>query len=348
MKQDKVSKLRQTNIFDLPDAIIPPDKRVFYPDWTNQPPVQETVITANSKRVLTVGNLLAFCSKAGVGKSSLCEAITASLINPHCDSLGFSVALKEYRRKVLYLDTERTIQDTWNAWERTYRRAGMKAPNIDKRVLFANLKAVSIPDRKKYVEQILNKNPDIGLIIFDGAGDFIRDTNSIAESCDFIDWINTFNPNISLVFSLHTNPRDDKPRGHIGSELCRRAESVFLVRKLDDGVREITTTFEYGKVRNDNDVISSYYRYSDNVQMFITTDYTPPKVISQEKQQEYSEMAEKIFEGRTECSTNYIVGKICEATGKIEPTSRTIFYRHFKDKLVQMNGTGWKLSRSFN
>lgn len=344
-KTKATKKGRQVSIFDIPDTIIPQDKRVFYPDWLNRPPLQDVIIQSKGKRVLTVGNLLAICSKPGVGKSSLCEAIIANLINNKADSLGFETRLNSYRKKVLYLDTERTLQDTWSAWERTYKRALMADPQIDKRVLFANIKSVAIPERKQYVEAILKNNTDIGLIIFDGAGDFIRDTNSIPETSEFIDWINSFNPMISLVFSIHTNPRDDKPRGHIGSELCRRAESVFLVRKLDDGVREITTEFEYGKVRNDNDTISHYYRYSDDFNMFITTDYTPKKVLTVETIERNKEIAQAIFEGRTECSTSYIITQMAEQTGKTEDACKGDFYRYFKDKLVQKTATGWKLQK---
>ena len=337
-------KAVQQNIFDIPDSIIPTDKRLFYPDWSNKPPKQDNVIKTQNKRVLTTGNILAICSKPGIGKSGICEAQIAYLLNPKCDSLGFQVVLRSPRDKVLYIDTERTIQDTWNAWERTYKRAGKKAPEIDKRIIFSNFKAVNVADRKKHVETILKNNPDIGLIIFDGAGDFIRDTNSIPESSEFIDWINSFNPLISLVCTIHTNPTDEKPRGHIGSEICRRAESVFLVRKLEDGIREITTNFVHGKVRNDDDAISTFYKYSDTDGMFITTDYTPAKALTKEKAEKYSDMARDIFDGRTECSASFIIQKIAEKEGIKEVASKGIFYRHFKDKIVKSEGNAWRIA----
>lgn len=340
-KTTKKTTKKQQNIFDIPDSIIPEDKRLFLPTWDNKPPQQQTIIKTQGKRVLTTGNLLAIVSRPGAGKSSICEAIIASILNTKCDSLGFDVKLQAPRDKVLYIDTERTPQDTWNSWERTYRRAGLKKPDIDKRVIFANFKAISVNDRKKYVETIFKSNQDIGLILFDGAGDFIRDTNSLQESGEFIDWINTFNFSISIVVSLHTNPNDSKPRGHIGSELCRRAESVFLVQKLDDGIREITTTFAYGKVRNDGDDISYHYKYSDENNMFISTDYAPKKAATVEKEGKYMEIAGAIFDGKTELSFGYIVTGIANAIGKPEGAGKQIFYRYFQDKLVVRSGTGW-------
>jgi hypothetical protein len=333
----------QSNIFDIPDSIIPEDKRLFLPTWDNKPPQQQTIVKTQGKRVLTTGNLLAIVSRPGAGKSSICEVVIANILNPKCDSLGFEVNLQAPRDKVLYIDTERTPQDTWNSWERTYRRAGLKKPYIDNHVIFANFKAISINDRKKYVEKIFENNQDIGLIIFDGAGDFIRDTNSLQESGEFIDWINTFNFSISIIVSLHTNPNDNKPRGHIGSELCRRAESVLLLRKLEDGVRQITTDFEHGKVRNDDDTISSFYKYSDDLKMFISSEYVKEKHINNEKKEEYRTIANEIFEGKTICSPTFIITKIAEKIGKKEVAAKGIFYRHFQNKLVVFSEDGYKL-----
>lgn len=284
---------------------------------------------------------MAICSKPGLGKSGICEAILADIINPQCDSLGFDIRLHPNRNKALYIDTERSQSESWESWERTYKRAGVAAPKTDQRIIFGNLRAISSADRRKHVESIMKLNPDLGLIVFDGAGDFLMDTNSIPETSQFIDWINTFNPAISSVFTLHTNPKDDKPRGHIGSELCRRANAVLLLRKLDDGIREITSDFEFGKVRHDGD-ITHYYKYSDDDKLFVSTEHTPQPAIDVEKQAKYKEIAESIFNGKTILPFTTIITGICNATNKTEEASKKIFYRNFQDKLVVKNGMGWK------
>ena len=339
------NKAEQGNLFDIRDSIIPEDKRLFLPNWDNKPPQKEIVIEVDKKKVLTTGNMLSIVSAPGVGKTSLCEGTIASLLNSKCDSLGFNVKLSGTRDRILYIDTERTSGDTWNSWERTYTRADISKPTINKRVVFANFKAINTTERKKYVETILKDNPEIGLIIFDGAGDFIRDTNSIPESGEFIDWINTFNPSISIVVTLHTNPIGAKPRGHLGSELCRRSESVFLVKKVEGGIREITTSFDFGKVRNDNDEISYFYTYSEQDQMFISTDYTPKKTLTTEKGAKHKEIISKIFEGKTECSYSHITSEIAKINGISEEAAKKSFQRNYKEQLLIKNGSGWRLQK---
>lgn len=344
----KKSKAKvELSLFEIPDAIIPLDKRLFYPTWENKPPYKETVIKSQGKRVLTNGNILSIISKAGTGKSSICESIIASWLNPKCDALGMEVNLPKNRDKILYVDTERTLQDTWNSWERINYRAKIKSPTVDKRLVFVNFKAVASVDRKRYVEEVLNKNPDIGLVIFDGASDFIRDTNSIFEAQDFIDWINAFNSNISIVVTLHTNPNDTKPRGHIGSELWRKSESVLLARKLENGVRELTTDFDNGKVRNDDDKITSYYQFSETENMFISCpEYSPsPKNNrEEEKKAEYIVILNEIFNGITYISATKLITLLSQKIGKSEQAAKAILYRKPMIELLVKDENGFKLA----
>jgi hypothetical protein len=331
------------NIFNIPESIIPEDKLIYAPNWDNKPPPQKDVVKVQGKRVLSVGNMLSLISKAGTGKSGICECFVASVLNPKCDSLGIETTLPVGRDKVLFIDTERSLQDTWNSWERIYRRANIDKPKIDNRVIVLNVRKVAMAERKKHVLTILKENKDIGLIIFDGASDFIRDTNSIEESNQFTDWINTFNPNISIVVTLHVNPSDNKPRGHLGSELLRRSESVFLARKLD-GVAEITTIFEHGKVRNDDDNITIYYKYSDEFKMFHSTEYTPQSTVKKEKTDGYRDMAQQIFENQVICSSSFVINKISEIAEKTPVAAKGIFFRYFANKLLTKSDDGWKLA----
>jgi hypothetical protein len=315
----KIQKLKANtpvpNLFDLPDNILVGDSRVFYPDWTNQPPPSEPIISIDNKRVLSQGGYMAIVSRAGAGKSSICEAIISQVINPQCDALGFQVSLTDNRYKCLYIDTERTPQDTWLSWERMMRRARVEKPEIDKRITFANLKAVALSERICYTEKLLKDNPEIGLVLFDGGSDFVMDVNDAQQIVKFSDWINSYNPLISEVITLHTNPTDNKPRGHLGSELLRRAESVLLLRKLDDKVREITTKFEFGKVRNDDDSIQTYYQWCASHNMFISTDYTPPKPVNQEREESNKKLAVEMFDGRTQVSWGYMLEFIANKKG---------------------------------
>jgi hypothetical protein len=76
--------------------------------------------------------------------------------------------------------------------------------------------------------------------------------------------------NVSILTTLHPNKGSITPRGHIGSEIVREAESVIGVMSEGD-VRTMTTDFTHGKSRNAAHVTSSF-AWSDNASMFIQCD----------------------------------------------------------------------------
>ena len=75
--------------------------------------------------------------------------------------------------------------------------------------------------------------------------------------------------------ALHTNLCGDaskKGRGHAGSELHRKAESIFkLSRDLETDIRLLTCE----KNRNAADTLTTAFKWSDAAGMFISTDERP-------------------------------------------------------------------------
>lgn len=327
------------------NSIIPEDKRLFFPNWDNRPPKQKTIITGQGSNLLKTGGQLCITAKAGVGKSSICEAIISNHLNSDSDGLGFNVSLSNDRNKILYIDTERSNLETWDSWERTLKRSNINYPKNTEKVIFGNFKSIPLKDRMNYVEQILHQNNDIGLIIFDGSSDFINNTNDIIESNQFIDWINTFNPLISLIFTIHTNPKDDKPRGHLGSELCRRANSVLLAQKIENDIVRITSEFSDGKVRHGSNV-NWFYSFNAEMGMFVSVEHNYKRK-NNNKEKEYVELSKEIWGDNTIMYYSDIVKGIELKTGKSYENSKQIFNRKFKDKICRLmeisTGKGWVL-----
>ena len=79
--------------------------------------------------------------------------------------------------------------------------------------------------------------PDLGLVIVDGIRDFLYDINSPSEATDiisrFMQW--TDDRQIHIHTILHQNKNDENARGHIGTELNNKAETVMQVEvdKMD-------------------------------------------------------------------------------------------------------------------
>ena len=71
------------------------------------------------------------------------------------------------------------------------------------------------------------KYEDIGLLIIDGVADMVSDVNNLQE-CNLVvqkimEWSANFNLHIAIV--IHSNFGTDKPTGHLGSFLEKKAET---------------------------------------------------------------------------------------------------------------------------
>ena len=85
--------------------------------------------------------------------------------------------------------------------------------------------------RLAIVEQAIGTIPNLGLVIIDGIRDFMYDINSPNEATNiiskFMQWTDDRQIHIHTV--LHQNKNDEHARGHIGTELNNKAETIMQV-----------------------------------------------------------------------------------------------------------------------
>jgi hypothetical protein len=74
------------------------------------------------------------------------------------------------------------------------------------------------------------------LIVIDGIADLQRNTNDLEESDALVGALMRLSTqtNTHIICVLHTNPGTDKARGHLGSSLQRKAESVIFVHRVGE------------------------------------------------------------------------------------------------------------------
>jgi hypothetical protein len=96
--------------------------------------------------------------------------------------------------------------------------------------------------REALRDSILVRHPDI--VVIDGIADLLYNTNDIEESDALIGELMALSTqyNCHIINVLHTNPGTDKARGHIGSSLQRKSETVLYVHK-DDNVSIVECQF---------------------------------------------------------------------------------------------------------
>lgn len=253
----------------LEDIEIAPfeNEKVFIPTRQNKPPDLKPILTINDVQVLTHQNISVIIAAPGSGKSSVCEAICSSAINRDCDSLGIKVS--DEVKNVLFIDTERVNTDVWNSYDRMNKRAGETDSH---KAQIVGLRMVPRLDERKRVIEDLIKHHKPQLIILDGAGDMVTDTNSLEQAIETRIWFRelTVKYQLSILTTLHPNKGSKSPRGHIGSELLREAHGVFII-ETNGVIKTLTDNFEHGKNRNGQKTETSF-TWSNEKNMFISCD----------------------------------------------------------------------------
>lgn len=246
---------------------------------------EEELINLDGRSFLTVGNISGIIAPPGTGKTSVMNGLIAGIVNPYCDGLGFKGNL--YGKGLFYADTESAHNDSVKHWQRLKKRINtdahyqyMEGKNI-KGVTIGRYKEIALwRDRRRALEKEI-RSERYKLFILDGITDFMGDPNSINESQELIGWLGAMASKFQMgvMCTIHDNvsPKGSehkgRPRGHIGSELSRKAEALVYLResKANKSVREITNDFEFQKTRNTSDkAFSHYITWSDDKGMFVT------------------------------------------------------------------------------
>ena len=118
--------------------------------------------------------------------------------------------------------------------QRILRLAGLPTDREPEHLKFSHLRAIADPnERREIIRYAIYHTPNVGLVVIDGIRDLMLDINNSTEATklvgDLMQW--TSEQNIHIQTVLHLNKGDDNARGHIGTELNNKAETVLQVTR---------------------------------------------------------------------------------------------------------------------
>lgn len=190
------------------------------------------IIKANNSVIGTLGNFSASIGKAKSKKTFNVSAIVAAALM-NGSVLRYTASLPDDKRRVLYVDTEQSPYHCQKVIRRILRMCGLPEDKDHENLEFLALRKYSPEERIEITRQAIYNLPDVGLVIIDGIRDFVYDINSPSESTKIItllmQWTDERQIHIHAI--LHQNKGDENARGHIGTELNNKAETVLLVEK---------------------------------------------------------------------------------------------------------------------
>ena len=168
------------------------------------------------------------CTYLGISKSSFYYKVKH----------GGIPVIKQGKHLFVYRDElDKWLETGRKVLKRILRLAGLPEDKNPNNLIMLALRKYAPPVRLAIVEQAIGTIPDLGLVIIDGIRDFLYDINSPSEATDiisrFMQW--TDDRQIHIHTILHQNKNDENVRGHIGTELNNKAETVMQVEvdKMD-------------------------------------------------------------------------------------------------------------------
>jgi hypothetical protein len=215
------------------------DQRRF--DLTKPPPKPVPRYLLLGKVISTPANLCAIQAPVKAGKSAFIGAMIASTMEPTGDCLGLESSNPD-GLAVIHFDTEQSPYDHYQCIIRALRRAGNSEPPEWFRSYC--LTDVSTEKRRQVLrfemERAKAKHCGIHSVIIDGVGDICINVNDPAEAVSIVDELHLLAIGFycTVVPVLHENPGSDigKTRGHLGSQLERKAETNLRLSKDSTGI----------------------------------------------------------------------------------------------------------------
>ena len=236
VKSSKLSHLTNEALlkaaqFDTVEQFISP----YIVDMTKELPDEQPLISIDGSCICSRGNISAICGEAKSKKTFLASALVASAMAIPLDKLNnFKNVDKDMNINVLWVDTEQGERHVRRVIERISVMTGAKMGGLvaEPRLMTLSLRELSPQERYTMMVETLYHYP-FDLVVIDGIADLQRNTNDLEESDALVGALMALSTktNTHILCVLHTNPGSDKARGHLGSALQRKAESVIYVHR---------------------------------------------------------------------------------------------------------------------
>lgn len=271
-------------------------------DFNNPPPVAQMIVSVNGVPLGTQGNLLCITGGEGTGKSNYVAALIAGAVKPEkkgtIDTLGISIERNPKGKAVLFYDTEQSEVQLYKNVSTLLRRCGRDTmPEWFKAYC---LTGMSRKERLKSIVLSMDKfhyqYGGIHMVVIDGIADLIRCANDEAESIAVVEELYRLAGiyNTCIVTVLHFIPNGLKLRGHLGSELQRKAAAILSIEKDNNPAVSVVKAL---KVRDGSplDVPLMQFAWDKDKAMHAYMGEKPKEEKDRRKEEELVAVARELF-----------------------------------------------------
>jgi len=317
----KNAKIEAGESIDEPEDEEPCAMRKLYDEiqgkqYDESTPVKPipAVLSLGDTPVIRRGNISTLTAQTGAGKTHVLSSIIRTLSTGE-RSLGFEGQIDG---QIAYLDFEQSHDDFDHAM-RYQAKAGAH-------VKAYHLTGYGWKKARMIIEAILTYESDLSVLIIDGYADCVKSVNDDVDCAEFVaDLLYAAQYfNICVLGVLHLNPGSDfKSRGHLGSELDRKSETVMQINQEGE-VREIWTSKARKKRINKGDGVR--FQWCEEEKGFVELEGTNADAKKLIESEEAKQILKQIIDASDMWSWKHsgIVSQIKEVTNKSESTAKRL------------------------
>lgn len=205
------------------------DTRLDFRKEYELPPV---ILKIDDSIVATLGNFSASAGKEKSKKTFNVSALTASLISGE-QILNYKPIIPSHKTKILYADTEQSDYHCRKVATRIQKLTNSSIEELEDKLIFLTLRKYTSEQRIEIIEDAIYDNPEVFFVVIDGLRDLVLDINNPTEATKIMTKLLTWTDdrNIHIHCVLHLNKGDDNTRGHLGTELNNKSESILQITK---------------------------------------------------------------------------------------------------------------------
>jgi hypothetical protein len=203
-----------------------------------------TVLQQFETPIFSLGDVSTITGMAKSRKTFLITSIVVAFLSD-TGFLGMNSDLPT--KRVLLIDTEQSRTFVQRLIRRIYRLMKWDfEDDVKDRLRVLSLRELTPEKRLEVVKSTIESYKPT-LVFIDGSADLINDTNNVEDSTMLVNELMRISTDekCHICSVVHTNPNSEKTRGHFGSELQRKSETVMLVTREGD-----TTTVKPQFTRN--------------------------------------------------------------------------------------------------
>lgn len=298
--------------------------------------------------VCTPGNLTAISAAPKAGKTAAIGGmIAASFAKLERDCLNWT-SENVSGLALVHFDTEQCPFDHWQLIKRAIRRAGVSAaPDWLQSYCVTGFSHKDICEAIELsLDMAAQKFGGIHSFILDGVADAVADVNDPAESNKFISELHALaiQYDCPIIGVIHLNPGSQKTRGHLGSQLERKAETNLQLEKDDEEISKIWA--DKNRRASIPKKSAPCFAWDDLRHMHVTVE-NPAEAKADAKRElklaTAREAAGRMFAQGNKSALNHgeLVQRICAADKLHESGSRRRVEKWFHDGIVIKDDAGF-------